>query len=162
MTRLAGARPALLALVALVVAACPSSGETLFTAVIDQSQSVPPTGSGATGYAALVLNDAQTQVEYAITYENLEGAETGAHFHKAPPGETGSIVYILPLGTPKFGTWDLTAHDVGDLLAGQIYVNIHSDLYISGEIRGDISEDSTGLWSEHDEGSWGRIKALFR
>jgi hypothetical protein len=152
----------LLVLATLVVVAGPAFGETLFTAVIDASQCAPPTDSSATGYASLILNDAQTAVDYAITYENLEGTETDAHFHNAPPGESGLIVYFLPLGSPKIGTWELTAHDVGDLFAGTIYVNIHTDLYISGEIRGDISEDSTGFLEEPGQRTWTRIKALYR
>lgn len=139
-------------------AAC---GETLFQATLDQSQNVPPTGSGATGSATLILNDAQTEVDYVITYRDLEGVETGAHFHKAPPGENGSPVHFLPVGTPKFGIWAVTTHDVGDLFAGQIYVNIHTDLHISGEIRGNISQSATGLASEPRQTSWGRIKQLF-
>jgi hypothetical protein len=137
------------------------SGETLFVATPDGSQNVPPTGSGATGTAALVLNDAQTEVEYFITYTDIEGNETGAHFHHAPPGENGDILYALPLGTPRTGTWPVTAHDVGYLLAGEVYVSIHTDLYLPGEIRGDISHSFTDVETGTASLTWSRIKALY-
>jgi hypothetical protein len=153
---------ALFMLAWLAAPAGPAQAETLFTAVIDQSQNVPPTGSPATGYASLILNDAQTEVDFAITYENLEGSEIAAHFHKAPPGENGSPVYYLPLGTPKMGRWAVTTQDVDDLFAGLVYVNIHTDVYMSGEIRGNISEDSTGFWQDPATKTWSRIKSLYR
>jgi hypothetical protein len=152
---------AAIAVLALSLACVAARAETLFVATLDQSQNVPPTGSPGTGTAALVLNDAQTEVDYYITYSGLEGTETNAHFHNAPPGENGSILYPLPLGTPKVGTWPVTVHDVGYLLAGEVYVNIHTDLYIGGEIRGDISESSTGIKLTPLTATWARIKALY-
>jgi hypothetical protein len=152
---------ATLVLVALTLSATETaSAETLFEATLDQSQNVPPTGSPGTGSATLILNDAQTQVDYVITYTGLIGAETDAHFHRGAPGETGSPIFFLPLGTPKFGTWDISAHDVADLFAGMIYVNIHTTAFPGGEIRGDISESSAGIEGERSI-SWGRIKALY-
>jgi hypothetical protein len=145
----------------LWAAATVASAETLFVAALDGRQCVPPTGSNATGTAALILNDAQTEVSYFVTYTDLEGIETGAHFHHAPPGMTGEILYVLPLGTPKSGTWPVTAHQVGYLLNGEVYVNVHTDVYISGEIRGDISQSFTDVETGTASLTWSRIKALF-
>jgi hypothetical protein len=152
----------LIAAASLVLATGVAAGATLFQATLDESQNVPPTGSGATGFATLILNDAQTEVEYAITYQDLEGVEQASHFHKAPPGENGSPIHFLPVGTPKLGTWDLTTHDVADLFAGLIYINVHTTLHPGGEIRGNFSESATGLSAETAQTSWGKIKSLFR
>jgi hypothetical protein len=40
-------------------------------------------------------------------------------------------------------------------------VNIHTDLHVSGEVRGNISESSTGLSAESEQTLWSRIKAMF-
>lgn len=55
----------------------------------------------------------------------------------------------------------LSAHDVGDLLAGRVYVNVHTTLYPSGEIRGDMSETAASAEDEPRASSWSRIKALY-
>lgn len=151
----------LIATTLLAAAAGVVSAETMFQATLDEAQNVPPTGSGATGTATLLLNDAQTEVDYVVTYTDLEGNEVGAHIHKAPPGQNGSPVHTLPPGTPKFGRWSVTVHDVGDLFAGLVYVNVHTDAYFNGEIRGNFSESATGLAAEPRQTSWGRIKQLF-
>jgi hypothetical protein len=145
----------------LVSTTIPAEAETLFAATLDASQNVPPTGSGAIGTAILILNDSETEVAYSVTYQGLEGTEIGAHFHRAPPGENGQVLHSLPLGTPKHGVWDVTTHDVGDLNAGMVYVNIHTDMYPSGEIRGDISQSTAAISEEPVHLSWGRIKAMF-
>ncbi|MBD3368662.1 MAG: CHRD domain-containing protein [Candidatus Eisenbacteria bacterium] len=139
----------------------PARAETLLQATLDGSQVAPPSDSDATGTATLILNDAQTQVEYVVMYAGLEGEETDAHFHQGGPGEDGPILHHLPLGSPKFGTWDVDAHEVGYLLNGMVYVNIHTTTHVSGEIRGDITESTAGLTLGAVDTSWGRIKALF-
>lgn len=149
-------------LVAVALITSSASAETLFTATLDGSQNVPPTGSTATGTAALILNDEETEVAYTVTYEGLEGDETAAHFHQAPPGENGSVLYTLPLGTPKIGVWRVTAHDVGYLFAGEVYVNIHTTAYLGGEIRGNISESAADVSDELLALTWSRIKALYQ
>jgi hypothetical protein len=152
---------AAVSLLALLVATGAASAETIFTATMDGSQQVPPTESGATGYAVLILNDEETEVAYAITFTGLEGVEVGSHFHQALPGENGPSFISLPFGSPKIGVWPLSAHDVGDLRGGRVYVNIHTTLYPSGEIRGDISESTASAEEDPQALSWSRIKALY-
>lgn len=145
---------------AAAMAAGTAHGSVTFEATVDGTQMVPPTASPATGTAVLVLNDAETEVAYTITYSGLEGAETDAHFHNAGPGQNGSVVHFLPPGNPKAGIWAVTVHDVGELYAGRVYVNIHTTLYPGGEIRGDISQSLAA--APGDRLSWGRIKALYQ
>ncbi|MFH1501853.1 MAG: CHRD domain-containing protein [Candidatus Eisenbacteria bacterium] len=145
----------------LVFTTAAARAETLFLATLDGTQSVPPTASGATGSAVLILNDAQTEVSYAISYVDLEGNEIAAHFHNGIPGENGPIMHSLPAGTPKFGTWPVDAHDVGHLLGGRVYVNVHTDLFPGDEIRGDVSLSTTAVPEGPVRMTWGKIKALF-
>lgn len=142
----------------LVLAATGVSAETTFLATMDAQQDVPPlSGITATGNIVLVLNDAQTELSFTIDYQGLSSPEVGAHIHNAGPRDNGPIVFALPLGTPKVGVWQIPANYVTELLAGRLYVNIHTQNYISGEIRGNI-----GAPVPVENHTWGAIKALYR
>jgi len=125
-----------LALLVLFPTAISSSN---FTASLNGASDVPPIPEvTATGTASFVLNDAQTQLTYHIEYSGLSSPETAAHVHNAPPKLNGPAVFALPLGTPKDGVWDIPPDMVTELLAGRLYVNVHTETYIQGEIRGNI------------------------
>jgi hypothetical protein len=142
----------------VMLALVPAHADRLFTATLNGAQNVPfIRGIRATGSATLFLNAVETQVTYHIEYMDLDGVEFAAHFHNATPVQTGPIVFTLPPGNPKDGVWNLTPEDVAELGAGRIYVNIHTDLYPSGEIRGNLMEEALPV----EETTWGRVKALF-
>jgi hypothetical protein len=93
------------------------------------------------------LNTALNTLHYTIVYTNLTSAETNAHFHSfTPPATTGSPIAGQPLAagtSPKQGTWNYgslaNAQTIeNDLLAGRVYINIHTANYPSGEIRADL------------------------
>ncbi|NUN12242.1 MAG: CHRD domain-containing protein [Myxococcales bacterium] len=107
------------------------------TATPQGSQHNPPVPSGGSGTATFTLNG--MMLSYVITYKDLDGVEIAAHIHQAPPGENGPVVIPLPDGTPKIGSALLTPTLLTELVAGNLYVNIHSDLYPNGELRGQIS-----------------------
>ena len=121
------------------------------------------------GNGTFVLNNAQDALSFNITFEGLSSAETAAHFHNAAAGVNGGVVRHLPYpANPKIGVWrstdsgtttqPLTAFLVGELLAGRLYVNIHSAICPQGELRGQVLLDATPT----QDRSWGRIKALYR
>jgi hypothetical protein len=147
--------PALL--LALLLAPAPGRAELVFTADLAGARAVPPTDSPATGTATLVLDEAQGVVTYSVEFTVLEGEETEARFHRGRPGTPGPILFTLPLGSPKTGTWPVTPDIVAELLAGRVYVLIHSDPYWTGEIRGDFALESLAS----DRTTWGRLKAIF-
>jgi hypothetical protein len=134
----------------------PASAEIIYTATLDGTTS--GTDSPAFGEATLTLNDAGTEIAYRITFSGLLGVETGAHIHNAPPGEIGPRFQTLPLGSPKVGTWEVGPFEISELDAGRVYINLHTSLYLPGEIRGDVVFTSVS-----DEAtSWGAVKALYR
>jgi len=141
---------------AAALLALPAAAATQFTATLDGPSSGTP--SPATGTAVLVLNDAQTELSYTITYSGLLGAEVAAHFHNAPPGMNGPVMEPLPAGEPKVGVWAVTSDEVVELMAGRVYINIHTDLYPAGEIRGNVSFESVPSESQ----SMSSVKAEFR
>lgn len=129
---------------------------TVFVATLDGAQNVPPLSVPGTGTARLVLNDDETEVAYEITYSDLTSTETAAHFHEGGPRENGAPLYGLPLGPHKVGIWPVGPDVVAELFAGRVYVNIHTEIHITGELRGNIHQ-----FVPTDYSTWGRVKALF-
>jgi hypothetical protein len=159
MKRLVNVLPVVaLAVVGILAAAAPVGAETLFTAVLNGLQEVPETPSTGLGTAVLILNDAQTEVSYEIQFSGLLGTQTAAHFHHAPPGLNGPVIFPLAVGSPISGTWAVTPADVAALSAMEVYVNVHTDLYPGGEIRGNICFAAIPT----ETTSWGQVKQLFR
>lgn len=165
-----------LATLALLLAGVTSaSAAFVFSANITGRQEVQSNASTAFGSARLVLNDNQNALSYFITINGLDFTSaqsaalgdnlTGGHFHFAPPGANGLVVFgffgapandnnpndviVTPftsgVGGTISGKWDaaegnnttLTAQ-LANLLAGRIYLNFHTAQFPGGEIRGQI------------------------
>ena len=104
---------------------------------------IPSVTTDATGTGSLSLNADWTELEYHITIEGV--APTAAHFHNAAFDGNGAVVKTLDFSNSFtiFGTWSgsdptdpLTPELVTELLAGRLYLNIHTADNPSGEIRG--------------------------
>lgn len=147
----------LMAIVAGGLTVSAVTAEILFSAELSGLAEVPPNASPGTGTAMLSLNDAQTEVTYHIEFSGLLGMETAAHFHNAPPGVNGSVIFGLPMGSPKDGVWPVGPAEVAALFADEVYVNVHSDMFPGGELRGDISV----LTTPAGDSAWGAVKALY-
>lgn len=96
--------------------------------------------STATGLGLFTYDDDSNVLNWNITFSGLTSAETVAHFHG--PGAPGVNAPIQPpalaLGPTKTGMAALQASQEADLLNGLYYVNIHSQMFPGGEIRGQI------------------------
>jgi len=139
----------------LLVAA--AAGAQNYTASLDGLQEVPPNASPGYGSGSFTL-DAAKILSYSITFTGLVAPETAAHIHgPAAAGSNAGVLFPLPPGSPKIGTiGPLTATQEGWLNTAMLYVNIHSQTFPGGEIRGQITA-ATAV----KEGTWGRIKKLF-
>jgi plastocyanin len=125
----------------------PPLNTSCFVYAVAFAPETPSTVTSASGNAVLVLDTTQNTLKYTIVYTNLTSAETNAHFHSfTPPATTGSPIAGQPLAagaSPKIGVWNYgslaNAQTIeNDLLAGRIYINIHTANYPSGEIRADL------------------------
>lgn len=137
-----------------------------YSAPLDGSQEVPPAVTPATGTGTATLTGAG--LEFIITVEGLSAPISAAHFHNEAFGANGPVVRTI---TPDFmggntasGVWTsfdgepLTDFLVGELLADNIYFNIHSDSFPGGEIRGQLfcASTITGI----EEGNYSTPKEL--
>lgn len=108
-------------------------------ATLSGTQEVPPTPSTASGLGCFSFDTSTNIISYNITFSGLMGAETAAHFHQGAVGVNGGVIINLPLGSPKIGTAALTAAQAIQLLAGNIYTNVHTTVFPNGEIRGQLT-----------------------
>lgn len=120
-----------------------------FTAKLDGAQENPPVTTTATGTGTFTLNSTGTELAYQVTFANLGSALRFGHFHNAATGSNGPIVRDLTFnGTTASGVWKaseatqaLTPTLVKELLSGNLYVNVHSNNFGGGEIRGQVRVD---------------------
>lgn len=132
---------------AMVLALATQAGAATFnwTATLDQAQEVPVPKPvpGAGGSAMGTIDTVTGLLKWNIQYFGLSGAPRGLHFHAAAgPGETAPIVVrvddISGLDSPSIGEANLPQTGVEDFLKGDYYINVHTELNRSGEIRGQV------------------------
>jgi hypothetical protein len=102
-------------------------------------QEVPPNASPATGSATVTLNPFTNQVILHMEFSGLSSAQTAAHFHLAPAGSNGPVIIPLPNGSPVDGVFTVTDDQEAALIAGNVYLNVHTTMFPGGEIRGQIN-----------------------
>jgi len=115
---------------------------------------VPPTASAASGGCFGQLD--QPSSTFSVTCVHNVVNATQMHIHRGAPGVNGPVVFDLsnPEVSPVTGTWtSMTAADISDLLAGNLYINIHTAGRPSGEIRGQILPRTVDLVSFTANGS---------
>jgi len=114
-----------------------------FTAVMNGASETPPTSSKGTGDMMGTLNTTTKTFNYTVTFANLTGPATMAHFH-GPAAVGVKAGVALPLGnvptSPIHGEKVLTDAQISDLEAGNWYVNVHTAANPGGEIRGQVMQ----------------------
>jgi len=127
---------------AAVAFAHPACAEK-FKAVLDGKSEVPPNTSAGTGSADIDYDAASKKLTWKVTYSGLSGPATAAHFHG--PGEVGKNAGVqVPIpnagSSPAEGSATLTDAQAADLMAGKLYVNVHTAANPAGEIRGQVTK----------------------
>lgn len=113
--------------------------------VLQGSQEVPATATGAGGVVILKYNQATNFLELYGNYRNLSSTISGSHIHGPAAAGTNAPVIINLTNTGGTsgglsGTATLTDAQEADLIAGLMYVNVHSQPpYAGGEIRAQVT-----------------------
>jgi CHRD domain-containing protein len=131
------------AIAALLAFASPTYAETMqFKADLKGSSEVPPNQSAGTGTVTATYDTATKKLTWKGSYAGLSGPATAAHFHgPAPAGQnSGVAVAIKPATSPFEGSATLTDAQAADLMAGNWYVNVHTDANKGGELRGQVTK----------------------
>jgi hypothetical protein len=157
MTRLC----ALCATLAVLVTWCPapaSAQVTQYVAILTGEQEVPPVESQAFSAAFFTfqrLRGEERLITVRINFGELTSPPTAAHIHNAAAGVNGAIVLDYSLGVVVASRFlnvnvneadDLSGPFEGQTLqdlreavdAGNTYVNVHTEMHPTGEIRGQI------------------------
>lgn len=116
-----------------------------FDANLDGLQEVPPNASPGYGSADFTLVGTNLSVDAGTgSYVDLLGNTLTAQIRDAAVGVNGPLVFTLTLDNPGTttgsfsGSGVLTTPQITDLDAGNLYLNITSNVFPSGEIRGQI------------------------
>jgi CHRD domain/Secretion system C-terminal sorting domain len=111
------------------------------------AQEVPANASTATGSVAGSYDPKSGLLGIKVTYAGLAANASSAHIHRAARGVNGGVqIDFAPLGFTfgaQSGTFSkvilLTAAQAADLLAGNLYANIHNASFPGGEIRAQLN-----------------------
>lgn len=129
-----------------------------FHANLTAAQEVAPSAAGtpanASGQGEFIYVPKFHVLYFSITFSHLSGAPTMSHFHHAASGVNGPVLQTI-CGSPApallgqcvsathgqlTGQWLLSDEQARDLMAGDVYVNLHTQLNSGGEIRGQLLE----------------------
>jgi hypothetical protein len=110
-------------------------------ATLNAGSEVPPTSSKGTGTVTATYDTTSKKLSWKGSYADLSGPATAAHFHSGAAGQNGPVaVPITPNTSPFEGSATLTDAQAADLLAGKLYVNVHTAANKGGEIRGQVTK----------------------
>lgn len=130
-----------------------------FSATIDAAQETPPSGTPANGSGTFVMDTVANTLSFNIVIAVAPASgELFSHIHGfAPPGTPAGILFNLPNGSPKVGVWNFMEAQEANIRAGLTYVNIHSNAFPGGEIRGQVVPDCSNgdidLGEQCDDGN---------
>ncbi len=137
-----------------------------FVADLKGTNEFPINASPGTGTGFVTYDDVSNTVTTSITFTGLVGNTTASHFHApAAPGANASVIHgfaSTPIGVKSGSYNDVwigpTSVQVGYLNSQLWYINIHSQSFPGGEIRGQVVPAVTPSRAV----SWGRMKSLYR
>jgi len=137
----------LLGLAAVVLASCSSvqgvmpdwmPGSGAIKVSMSGSEEVPPVTVPGTGSGSFRVAE-DGAISGSVTTKDVQG--TMAHIHRGAKGANGPVIvpldkngdtYTVPAGRK------LTPEQMKDLKAGNLYVNVHTNRYKGGEVRGQL------------------------
>jgi hypothetical protein len=141
-TRRARARWAVIATLTLLASTGSFADTVALKANLQPSSEVPPRVSKGHGLLDATFDTDTKILAWTVTYGDLSGPVTMAHFHgPAPVGQNAKVQIPIDkksLPSPMKGQATLSDAQVTDLMAGQWYFNIHTQENPTGEIRGQV------------------------
>jgi CHRD domain len=133
---------ALIASIACLVANTAYADTVALQANLQPSSEVPPRVSKGHGILNATFDTTSKTLQWIITYGDLSGPPTMAHFHgPAPVGQNAKAQVAIDkaaLASPIKGEAKLTEEQANELMGGQYYFNIHTEQNPTGEIRGQV------------------------
>ena len=151
--------PLLGAIAALSLASTASAlGSHTYAVSMTGAEEVPPVVTGGTGTAIVTLDDVTGNVTVSGNFTGLTSNATAAHIHgpAAPGANAGILITLSETGGTSgavTGSGMLSPANVTNMLNGLMYVNIHTSINPTGEIRGQIVTQVPAM-------AWGWVAGL--
>lgn len=132
---------------ALFASSLTVSAQSVFEVEMDPFQEVPPHNTPAYGDATVSFDPNTSSLSVAAgggNYSDLLAGATSVTLSDAAAGANGPTIFTLTLDNPGTtsgtfqGSGTLTAGQITDLQAGNLYINVRDSVYPSGEIRGQL------------------------
>jgi CHRD domain len=132
---------------ALAAVTAPASAATfVFTGTLSGANEVPANSSTATGTFTATLDDVANSISVAITFAGLSANASAGHIHCCAAVTANAPVIVGFAGFPgaTSGTYSnsftgISVTNVNGIKAGLSYINIHSQQFPGGEIRGQLA-----------------------
>ena len=114
-----------------------------FVTNLDGGQETPPVETISNGSGMVYLDRAAKKLFWEISYNDLSSPVTAAHFHgPVGPGVAAGVqLKMAPTNATTnriAGEATLTDEQMRQVLGGLWYVNIHTEKFPDGEIRGQV------------------------
>jgi CHRD domain-containing protein len=140
-------RVALIGAACLIASVAPCIAETMtFKTQLSPTDEVPPNNSNGKGDATVTYDSVSKKLSWKVDYSGLTGPATMAHFH-GPAGRGKNAPVVVPIFTsaaaaksPAEGSATLNDDQAKQLMAGEWYVNVHTEANKGGEIRGQLTK----------------------
>ena len=134
----------------IAVSAVASSRVRTFTTTLTGAEEAPgPGDDDATGFATIEVGPpGQRELCFDLSWADIDQTVTAAHVHEAPLGVAGPIVVPLFVDQSLGSTGSMSGCVEGDIatlagIRGQptgYYVNVHSNVFPAGAIRGQLGD----------------------
>lgn len=138
-----------------------SNAQTVFETTLSGSNEVPTVTTSANGDITATLNGNELTVEGS--FNGLSSAYLFSHLHAGMAGEAGGVLFTLNATvdldqkgatyTAINNTFTLSSGQIDTLMARGIYVNVHSETYGSGELRGQLTPEADALYRTNLSGA---------
>ena len=130
-------------MIGLALAAFIGTGPAALAEVVNYKAALAAQGndSKGTGNADVTYDTTTKMITWRVTFDNLTGPATAAHFHgPAAPGANAGVALLIGNNptSPATGSATLDDAKAADLMAGRWYVNVHTAANRGGEIRGQV------------------------
>jgi hypothetical protein len=109
-------------------------------ALLVGSTNLPRTTSEGFGEAQFSFDGATRRLEYYVSYDGVAPTRIDLHGPAGPAETAGAFLAIPVSGSPISGAATLTPEQAALLVAGKLYIDMHSQAYAEGEVRGQIQK----------------------
>ena len=118
------------------------SSDMSMTSRLTGANEVPPAATDGSGTVNATFNKDTNVLTWRVAYSGASGPVSAGHIHG--PAVAGANAGVLipftgSVASPFEGKATLTAAQVADLMAGRLYVNLHTAKYPGGELRAQLT-----------------------